>query len=428
MNDTLLLKVLSNAEDFEKYKPFIKDHTLSKYIKQLLSDFQVYFKDINKEITPEEFSTWFKHVRHVSMKPERMEAYQLIFDKWQVTVDTSEEEGTSDLENELVATYINLDYFTRIMDISMQGAEGKDVAMEDIASLLSDYEKDTSTSLVLDADAIDEREVTNDLEECADDTTAGDGLEWRLEELNVSCGPLRRGDFVELAAYVETGKTSFLASEATYMAAQLGPDDYVVWINNEQYGKRVRERLAMAACGITQGTIMMDRAKASKNMDKILGKEYRIRVMNDPDVTIKELNAFLDRIKPKLIIIDILDKVKGFEDSQRDDIRIQKLYQQGREWAKKYGPVITATQVNGSAADQKYIRMEQLAGSKVGKQGEADLIITIGKTHEDEDENKRYIHITKNKLLGGVRSLESERHGYWEVDIMPAVSRYKGQM
>lgn len=72
--------------------------------------------------------------------------------------------------------------------------------------------------------------VTDDLEELANGAIKQRGLRWRLGTLNRMLGSLRKGDFGFIFARPETGKTTFLASEATYMAEQLGPDSGpIIW-------------------------------------------------------------------------------------------------------------------------------------------------------------------------------------------------------
>lgn len=85
------------------------------------------------------------------------------------------------------------------------------------------------------ADAVEHEEfefVTDDLEQLLQDTYRKPGLRWRLNTLNRMLGSLRGGDFGFIFARPETGKTTFLASETTYMASQLkeeqGP---VIWFN-----------------------------------------------------------------------------------------------------------------------------------------------------------------------------------------------------
>lgn len=83
------------------------------------------------------------------------------------------------------------------------------------------------------AEETDEVEfVTDDLEVLVNDAVKQHGLRWRLSTLNRMLGSLRKGDFGFLFARPETGKTTFLASEATYMAEQLKESDGpVIWFN-----------------------------------------------------------------------------------------------------------------------------------------------------------------------------------------------------
>jgi len=68
--------------------------------------------------------------------------------------------------------------------------------------------------------------------------------------------------------------------------------------------------------------------------------------------------------------------------------------------------------------------MNQLRGSKTDKIGEADAIITIGKSNEPGMDLQRYIHVPKNKLFGGDETIETHRHGCFEVEIKPSIARY----
>jgi hypothetical protein len=135
-------------------------------------------------------------------------------------------------------------------------------------------------------------------------------------------------------------------------------------------------------------------------------------------------------LNPAMIVFDQLDKVVGFDSKskggERDDLRLGALYQWARELSHEYGPVIAASQASDTAEGEQWIYQNQLRGSRTDKAGEADAIITIGKVHEPTKENTRYIHVPKNKLHGGTRSIEKERHGKWEVTIKPEIARYEG--
>ena len=96
------------------------------------------------------------------------------------------------------------------------------------------------------------------------------------------------------------------------------------------------------------------------------------------------------------------------------------IFNWARELAKKYAPVITVHQADGSAEGVKWIDMSKLYGSKTGVQGEADAIITIGRLPEEG--NKRYLYVPKNKLDGNNQAM---RNGRFEIEIVPTLGRFK---
>lgn len=324
--------------------------------------------------------------------------------------------------DEVLKHYITLDYSTRIADTALSVREGS-AAIDDIAELVSKCDKELGRAIDL-SDLF----VTGGVGDVLALARAP-GFAWRLNELNISLGPLRQGDFVLVAAYVETGKTTFAASEVSHMATQIKDDRPVVWINNEERSAKVQLRIMQAALGVSRADIDKDEAAATEAYDKLMGKKGRILVLNnDSDMNnASRLTSLFRDLNPALIVFDQLDKVSGFfRSEQREDQRLGSLYKWARELSHEYGPVIALSQTDASGEGDQYIRMNQLRGSKVDKPGEADAIITIGKSNDPALRNKRYVHICKNKLFGGPLTEEKERHGYWEVEIEPTIARYAG--
>ena len=99
-----------------------------------------------------------------------------------------------------------------------------------------------------------------------------------------------------------------------------------------------------------------------------------------------------------------------------------------RRWPKDYLPTIfdptrvdmimDVSQANAEADGRTVLRFTQMAGARVGKAAEADLIIGIGKETEEggSDNWLRHIYVSKNKLGG--------KHGTCTTVIKPEVSRY----
>lgn len=263
--------------------------------------------------------------------------------------------------------------------------------------------------------------ITDDLDELVNDSLSKPGLRWRLNTLNAMLGSLRPGDFGFLFARPETGKTTFLASEVTHMAGQT--DRPVLWFNNEEQGNKVMLRCYQATLGCTMTELYRD-LKGNKQKYRELTKG-NIKLYDSGTIHKKQIEAMCKQFKPGLIIIDQIDKIHGF-DNDREDLRLGAIYQWFRELAKTYGcAVIAVCQADGTAEGQKWLSMAHVANAKTAKQAEADWILGIGKIHEVGFDQIRYLHASKNKLIGDSDSNPELRHGRMEVIIEPDIARYR---
>jgi replicative DNA helicase len=326
---------------------------------------------------------------------------------------------------EVIKTLIELDYLAKIMEECERVKEGSS-DLEDVHLLATNALKDVERYIEKD-----ELFVNADLTEIAS-RISSTGYEWRLDVLNRSLGPLRTSNFIIVAARVEVGKTTFLASEISYIAQQLPKNRPVVWVNNEEESAVVFFRIVQAALGEQSKDIIADTPSAMARYTALMGGDKnKIRVTKDTN-NIRDLEVLFKEVNPGMIVFDQLDKVDGFRGDEREDQMLGKLYKWARELARTYGPVIAASQLSASAVEMKdppFIGMEALRGSKTDKPGEADAVITIGKYKEPkspEEEMIRTINVPKNKLPGGgPKQEEAERHGQYMVTIVPTVARYE---
>jgi len=265
----------------------------------------------------------------------------------------------------------------------------------------------------------EEQFVTDDLEILYDSAVKEVGLSWRLRSLRRSLGPLRKGDFGFIFARPETGKTTFLACEVTHMASQTSQP--VLWINNEEQGEKVALRCYEAALGAPLERILGNKLKAKEAFYERTKRNIKIR--DDTTLSRGGIEKLCSILNPSLIIIDQLDKIKGF-DADREDLLLGAIYQWARELAKQYAPVIGVSQADGSGEGQKWLNMGNVANAKTAKQAEADWILGIGVDYNDPT-NVRGFSVCKNKLIGGEESIPSMRHGRWEVLLEPEIGRYR---
>lgn len=264
--------------------------------------------------------------------------------------------------------------------------------------------------------------VSDDLAVLNEEFLTEQGLRWRLKSLNRALGSLRKGDFGFVFARPETGKTTFIASEATFMAEQLPPDaGPIIWFNNEEQGNKVQYRCIQAAVGMTRELLDSDIQKHRQMAFEVTHR--KLRVIKEATLTKNYIEKICRIYKPSLIIFDQIDKIKGFA-ADRHDLEMKSIYLWARELAKTYCPVIGVCQAGGSGDGKKWLNMNDVDSSKTAKQGEADWILGIGATYDSGSEYLRFFNISKNKLHGDKDSDPKFRHGKWSVLIKPEIARY----
>lgn len=247
--------------------------------------------------------------------------------------------------------------------------------------------------------------VTDDIDELLGAVLDG-GLYWKQLWMNKSCGPLRRGDFVCLVARPDSGKTSFLSGQANSFAKQA--ESPVLWINNEQEGKKVKLRILQEAINLPNADMKLNPQKAREKYEAAVGSLDKVVVVDKAGVTCQEIEALCEEYEPCAIIIDQLWKVKGFG-ADNSDVRVQtQVANWARELCKKWAPVIGVYQADATAEGKEYFGMECIYQSKTAVQGEADLIICMGRVHEQGKEDIRYFHFPKHKLSGGGPHFQSK--------------------
>lgn len=261
--------------------------------------------------------------------------------------------------------------------------------------------------------------VNDDLDYLRATQNTTTGLRWRLGTLNKALGSLRKGDFGFVFARPETGKTTFLSSEASFMAEQT--TDPILWFNNEEQGGKVQLRCYQASLGVSLLDLYANTEENKRLYTARTGN--RIKIIADPTITRKRVEELCEKYQPSLVIFDQIDKIKGFSED-RNDLELKAIYIWAREIAKQYCPVIGVCQAGASGDFKRWLTMNDVDNSKTGKQGEADWILGIGKVADEGMEFIRYLHLSKNKLLGDQDADPEMRHGKWEVKIQPEIARY----
>lgn len=402
-----LLKALLIRDNYEKYRQYLgelfnKSHPLGKVF--LFLEKQI--KGTESELVLNEFEAGF-FTENPFLREEDLSFFSQIFEK---LAKLQLSEGTMlQLLRKFQEKSITTDLARVALDVA-SGQEGSKEKLKVLFELLCSGNENIEEPT--------EELVSTSLTELLEKQITTKGLEWRLNCLNESLGPLRKGDFGFLFARPETGKTTFLVSEISYFLDQV--ETPVLLFNNEEQGDKVMLRVYQAIFGITLDQLKADPRRYEEEYNRRF--DGRFAMVDQAHLHRNSVHRTIERMRPSLIIFDQIDKLKGFDDD-RNDLSLGSIYIWAREIAKEFAPVIGVCQAGASGENKMWLDMNDVVNAKTSKQAEADWILGIGAKHESE--TLRYFNISKNKLVGGPRSIPESRHGRFTTIIKPEISRYE---
>lgn len=406
MSELSIIKHLCNKEFYDTHRNRIKKGYLSKELDPVINTIDSYFntRDNPADLSVDDLSNWY-----FSTNKSKVDFYEGLFDSLRKVECGSDS---------VLALLDGLHTTAVLRDLSLvayDAAEGRK-KINDVLELCEGLSTNASENLNEDQISY----VSDDLIELLDTSHSLEGNRWRLDSLNKTLGSLRKGDFGFVFARPETGKTTFLASEVSYMAEHATQP--VVWINNEEQSNKVMLRCYQSALELTLEELLIDPQKHRQIFQERV--EGRVRIYDAPGIHFKQIEKLVEEVKPSLVVFDQIDKIKGF-DNDREDLRLGSIYIWARELAKQYCPVIGVCQADGSGEGVRWLTMGNVANAKTSKQAEADWILGIGKITDVGYDNLRFMHLSKNKLLGDKDTDPSRRHDKWEVLLDPQRARYK---
>ena len=373
--DRDILKYCSKRDNYYELKDVIDKSLCVKESWMMLTDFGEYFKKhpTEQEIT-DDFKMWQRIQRHPDWKAEKASQMASLVD---TILDAPDPTRSSFMDSLYHLRAVGF-YSTISTDLEMGRITTEDAEARARGFVRARPEDETLVKLTLD-------DLAN--------ASVGGGYYWRLEDLNKSLGPVRKGDFIIVAKRPEVGGTSFLVSEMSHMLEQTNGN--AVLFNNEEEPSKVYSRMVSAALNVDYRKLLGDPTKYQADYDKWL-KGSRFDLVHDTSMTISSIHKQLEDKEYDLIGINVLLKVGG-TGQEADHDKFQALGEECRRIAQQYGPVIAIVQADPSAEGVKFINQDAIYKSKTALQGEADGLIMIG-TDEEIQDDTRYIHVAKNKL------------------------------
>ena len=407
--DITTLRLLKYRDRHDRLRRSVPNGALAPLTKELLDDFGVFFREFPdaKRVEHGPFLTWYRGFRHPNMKDESFVLYRAIIEK-------SMEDVSPELEAGLMERLVAAETASIVTSLIEKWNNGDEIDLyRELRNSVERFEKQVDRK-------VKNPQVLDPIEDLLKAEENDTGLHWRLPCLNRHIKPLRAGDFGIIAARPDKGKTTFCASELTYMAAQVdalypGENRSILWFNNEGPGNKIVMRNFQAALNATtedlvklSNTPSLDpkwKTKVREDYAAALGgRPGVLRIFDIHDMWNHEVEDIMKMHKPAVVLFDMVDNIKfGGEtnnNGQRTDQLLEAMYQWARLMGVKHDTAVLATsQISADGDGVSYPTLPQLKDSKTGKQGAADIIITLGALNDPVLENSRYIGTTKNKLV-----------------------------
>ncbi len=224
-------------------------------------------------------------------------------------------------------------------------------------------------------------------------------------------GGMRRGHHVLVFARPEVGKTLFVIN---MMSGFLRDGHTVLYVGNEDPLPDIVMRVITRLTGMTAQEVQADPDKADE-LARQVGYDNLILASLCPG-TPKEIEALVAEYKPDVVVVDQLRNLHLSEDNRV--IQLEKAATAMRNLGKKHSLlVVSVTQAGDSASGKGVLDMGDVDFSNTGIQGQADLMVGIGMTQQDESGGRRTISLSKNKRTG--------RHDFFPVHIDPQLNRIR---
>lgn len=391
MNDIPLIKILFDADIYNRYASYVQSETLTWEVKTIINSFETYFQIPQGKAEWPDFVTWFLYTYKADATNSQKEIFNTIFSR----VSTSEYASAPNV----VLKFKELELSARLNSLILTKFD-----VEQAQAYISEYTEEVKK---LSKDGTEH--IENDLSRISVSTSRENGLPWRLQCLTLGLNQLIKGDFGIIAGFVDVGKSTLAISEATYMAQHL-TEGCVLWLNNEEFNDRILKKMWQSVLNAPWEKIIADPERAKEVYTKKMhGDIDRIKLIDIRNKKLSDIQLIFKTYNPSLVVIDQIDKISvATKKHWGEHDRLKQLYGEIRSLANSYCPVLAISQTDASVRwldtksqsvqYQRYIDQSQLDGSKVGKPGEADFIITIGQ--DTSCPNSRFIHIPKNKLDG----------------------------
>ena len=387
MNQSLLNRCLSQ-EFFEnnksKLRPALFDETsqeIYRCIEQMHDKFET-------DVTPLELFSFWKSQNPTSTGAWTAEIQDVINSIG--NAPEIKDEIASDVIESLWRQSIGLD----VANLGILMSEGDVSAMDRLVTLL-----DRVSNSYL-PDDFDDRINTQDIYELLAETSNENRFKFNIETLSRNVYGIGRGEFGVIAAFSNVGKSALAISLCTAPEGFCHQGAKVGYIINEEKSGKHKLRAMQSFVGMSRKEINFDPQAVVSRYQSISDK---LMFVDGQTMEVQALDAFLNRHKFDVVIVDMADKIALTQQFNSGHERLRELYYRLRELAKKHNcALIGLSQASAEAEGKTRLTPTMLEGSKVGKVAETDILLGVGRMIDPDnpDDPTRWITVMKNKISG----------------------------
>ena len=395
-----LIKLLLNKKFYTKNKSKLSKEFFTNGTGDLYETIQSAHEDSDKDLSISEVSSLHVDVYNPATTRAKRENFDALVNEIKELELPSE-----NIANNIIRALYKRRIANKIAVLATEIYNGKD-------SDFSEIKKELEVSF--DDINKDEYEyVTSDVTSLIDKLKDNTKWKFNLATLKEHVNGVGEGNLAIIFARPESGKTAFWVNLVAGIDGFASQGAKVCALINEEPAIRTQMRLINAHTGMTFDQIR-DNTQSTK--EKWAEVKQNIKILDTVDWSLDDVDEFVQKEKPDVLVIDQLDKVNVKGNFARTDEKLRAVYTGAREIAKRNNCcVIAISQASADGHGKMELSFDMMEGSKTGKAAEADVIIGVGVNGMTE-ENVRGLYISKNKITGW--------HGQIVCMIQPELSRY----
>tara|TARA_R100001460_G_scaffold53846_1_gene93013 strand:+ start:1479 stop:2684 length:1206 start_codon:yes stop_codon:yes gene_type:complete len=395
-----LIKLLLNKNFYDKNKSKLSKEFFTNGTGALYETIQSAHQDSEQDLSIGEVSTLHLEVYNPALSKAARDNFDVLINEIKDIA----------LPNEKIAQNIIRSLFKRgvaqhVAQIATDIYNGSDIDFSEIKKHLD-----------VTFEEVNEYEyVTGNIDNLLDQLKDNTKWKFNLEPLRDKVNGVGDGNLVIIFARPEAGKTAFWVNLVSGVDGFASQGAKVCALINEEPAVRTQMRLINAHTGMTFDEIRADKAEANRKWAEI---RKNIKILDTVDWSLDDVDEFVQKEKPDILVVDQLDKVNVKGSFARTDEKLRAIYTGAREIAKRNNCCVVAVSQASADGHGKFdLTFDMMEGSKTGKAAEADVIIGVGHRDKlDTDERIRSLAISKNKITGW--------HGQLVCTIVPELSRY----